>query len=548
MISKAEKRRQHKAQRQVEQEKRRAGKRARHDQKRKQKQYHPYRYLSRNQKEVAKRLLDGEVTMISSASWAFFERFLVFLHQVGFFEVIGVEGKQFYRQMIEVSLLVMTYSAKVLLGIASINQVPGRLFRDTALLLLIGYTTEQLASGFCNRGYTDKQKPMHKNTLADAVEKLNAEEVAYILNEAVKRLAARGVFRSSQGHFALDSTDLETTEHYRGAGKKKVTVRKRLPDGQYVEIEEYLYGFKLVVIYEVHLRLMVAAQVAPINQHDTNFTRDLLQQAIDNLGAGVIRVLLMDMGFLDGEMLWRIKHTYHIDFVVPSKDNMRVTREARSFRERKADGEYLFRDERPGDGPKQKGHLCLFGVKEVTAYDQYGDAEHQKRLNRKDFQPNPINVIVVEAWDRHTYRPGEEKVFLTSLPIDTPLAVLDCYDLRSLIENCAFRELKQGWCLAKFPKRTQEAVRAHVFLTLVMFTLTNAYRTDIGQELAQAGIRRQRLAWEEANKVLVLAGDYYAIFDLEELLIILGCEPQICWRVDPLDVRKRYGLPDPPGA
>jgi len=548
MISKAEKRRQHKAQRQAAQEKRRIGKRVRRDQKRKQKQYHPYRYLSRNQKEVVKRLLDGEVTMISSASWAFFEQFLVFLHAVGFFEVIGVEGKQFYRQMIEVSLLVMTYSAKVLLGIASINQVPGRLFRDTALLLLIGYTTEQLASGFCSRGYTDKQKPMHKNTLADAVEKLSAEEVAYILNEAVKRLARRGVFRSSQGHFALDSTDLETTEHYRGAGKKKVTVRKRLPDGKYVEIEAYLYGFKLVVIYEVHLRLIVAAQVAPINQHDTNFTRDLLQQAIDNVGAGVIRVLLMDMGFLDGEMLWHIKHTYHIDFVVPSKDNMRVTREARSFRERKADGEYLFRDERPGDGPKQKGYLCLFGVKEVMAYDQYGDAEHQKRLNRKDFQPNPINVIVVQAWDHHTYRPGEEKVFLTSLPIDKPLAVLDCYDLRSLIENCAFRELKQGWCLAKFPKRTQEAVRAHVFLTLVMFTLTNAYRTDIGQELAQAGIRRQRLAWEEANKVLVLAGDYYAIFDLEELLIILGCEPQICWRVDPLDVRKRYGLPDPLAA
>jgi hypothetical protein len=548
MISKAEKRRQHKAQRQAEQEKQRAGKRARHGQKRKQKKYHPYRYLSRNQKEVAQRLLAGEVTMISSASWAFFEQFLLFLHEVGFFEVIGVEGKQFYRQLIEVRLLVMTYSVKVLLGIASINQVPGRLFRDTALLLLIGYTTEQLASGFCSRGYADKQKPMHKNTLADAVEKLSAEEVAHILNEAVKQLAERGVFRSSQGHFALDSTDLETTEHYRGAGKKKVTVRKRLPDGKYVEIEEYIYGFKLVVMYEVHLRLIVAAKVAPINQHDTNFTCDLLQQAMDNVGAGVIQVLLMDMGFLDGEMLWRIKHTYHIDFVVPSKDNMQVTREARSFRKRKADGEYLFRDERPGKGPKQKGHVCLFGVKEVTAYDQYGDAEHQKRLNRKDFQPNPLNVIVVEAWDDKTYRSGQEKVFLTSLPIDEPLAVLDCYDLRSLIENCAFRELKQGWCLAKFPKRTEDAVRGHVFLTLVIFTLTNAYRTDIGQSLAQCGIRRQRLAWEEVNKVLVVAGDCYAIFDLEELLIILGCEPEICWRVDPPDVRKRYGLPDPPGA
>ena len=548
MKSKAEKRRPHKAQRQAEQEKQRALKRAQDRQKRKSKKYHPHRYLSRNQKEVVKRLLAGEVTMISSASWAFFEQFLIFLHEVGFFEIIGVDGKQFYRQMIEVSLLVMTYCSKVLLGIASINQVPGRLFRDTGLMLLIGYTTEQLASGFCSRGYQDKQKPMHKNTLADAVEKLTAEEVAHILNEAVKRLAERGVFQQSQGHFALDSTDLETTEHYRGAAKKKVTVRKRLPDGQYVEIEEYIYGFKLVVIYEVHLRLIVAAKVAPINQHDTNFTLDLLQQALDNVGEGVIQVLLMDMGFLDGETLWTIKHSYHIDFVVPSKHNMHVSREACSFRKMKVDGEYLFRDERPGDGPKHKGHVRLFGVKEVTAYDQYGDADHQKRLNRKDFQPNPINVIVVEAWDGKSYRSGQEKVFLTSLLINDPLAVLDSYDLRSLIENCAFRELKQGWCLAKFPKRTEEAVRGHVFLTLLIFTLTNAYRTDIGLSLAQCGIRRQRLAWEDANKILLVAGNCYAIFDLEELLIILGREPEICWRVDPPEVRKRYGLPDPIAA
>ncbi len=525
MRSKAQKRREHKSQRQAEREKRRARKRAEQRQKRRHKVYNPYRYLSRNQKEVVKHLLDGDVTMISNGSWAFFEQFLLFLHEVGFFEVIGVDGQHFYRQMIEVTLLVMTYSAKVLLGIASINQVPGRLFRDTALMLLIGYSADQLASGFCCRGHEDKQKPMHRNTLADAIEKLTADEVAYILNEAVKRLAARGVFRQSQGHFALgsnhvvtmhsnhvvtmDSTDLETTEHYRGAGKKKVTVRKRLPHGRYVELEEYIYGFKLVVVYEVHLRLVVAAHVAPINQHDSTFTLALLQQAIANVGEGVIQVLLMDMGFLDGETLWTIKHTYYIDFVVPSKDNMQVTSEARSFRKLKADGQDLFRVERPGEGPKQKGHVRLFGVKGVTAYDQYGDAHHQKRLNRKDFQANPLNVIVVEAWDGKTYRPGEEKVFLTSLPIDDPLVVLDCYDLRSLIENCAFRELEQGWCLTNFPKRTQEAVRAHVFLTLVMFTLTNAYRTDVGQELAQAGIRRQRLAWQEANKVLVVADDYY---------------------------------------
>lgn len=548
MRSKAEKGGKHKRQQAVEREKKGAKKRGQDRQERQKKPYKPARYLSRNQQEVVKRLLDGEVRMISNASWAFIEPFLLFLQEVGFFEVIGVDGKKFRRQMIEVSLLIMTYSAKVLLGIPSINQVPERLFRDRALMLLIGYSTDQLLSGFCCRGSEDKDKPLPKNVLADAVEKLTAEELAYILNGAVQRLAEYGLFKQSQGHFALDSSDLETTEQYRGVGKKKVTVRKRLPNKQYIEYEQYVYGFKVVVIYEVHLRLIVAAQVAPINHHDSNFSLELLKQAIANLGQGVIKVLLMDRGFLDGETLWTIKHSYGVDFIVPSKAEMHVTTDARAFRRTKADSQYLFRAERAAQGQKLEGQVRLYGVRDVTAYDQYGDADHQTKLNRKDFQPNPINVIVVQQWQGKTYRPGEEKVFLTSLAVDQPLAVLDSYDLRSLIENCAFRELKQGWHLGKFPKKTDDAVRGHVFLTLVIFTLTNAYRTDVGQDLAQAGIRRQRLAWQQSNKVLVVAGDFYALFDLEELFIIFNCQPELCWRVDPPEVRHLYGLPDPLGA
>ena len=548
MTNKTKKRGQNKSHKKVERAKGQAQKRGEYRQKRKGKKYNPARYLSRNQQEVVQRLLDGDVTMISNASWAFMEPFLLFLHEVGFFELIGVDGKKFRRQMIEVSLLIMTYSAKVLLGISSINQVPGRLFRDRALMLLIGYNTDQLMSGFCCRGYEDKQKPMHKNVLADAVEKLTAEEVAYILNGAVKQLAERGVFKQSQGHFALDSSDLETTEHYRGVGKKKVKVRKRLPNNQYIEYEEYVYGCKVVVIYEVHLRLIVAAQVAPINRHDSKFTLDLLKQAITNVGQGVIEVLLMDRGFLDGETLWTIKQTYGVDFIIPSKTDMHVTTDARSFRQTKGEVDYLFWAERAGEGKKLEGQVRLYGVKGVTSYDQYGDAAHQKRLNRKDFQANPLNAIVVYEWSGKKYRPGKEKVFLTTLSVDQPLEILDGYDLRSLIENCAFRELKQGWHLGKFPKKSDDAVRGHVFLTLLIFTLTNAYRTDVGQDLAQAGIRRQRLAWQESNKVLIVAGDYYAIFDLEELFIIFGCEPEICWRVDPPDVRQRYGLPAPVAA
>jgi hypothetical protein len=49
--------------------------------------YNPYKHLTHNQKEVASRLIDGEVTMLSHAGWGFAERFLVFMKELGMFEL-----------------------------------------------------------------------------------------------------------------------------------------------------------------------------------------------------------------------------------------------------------------------------------------------------------------------------------------------------------------------------------------------------------------------------------------------------------------------------
>ncbi len=124
--------------------------------------------------------------------------------------------------MIPAARLIMTYQMKVLLGISSIKMVPTKLFRQVALLKLIGYATTEMEVGFCQRGNL-AAGPMHNNTLADAVERLSSEELEHVLNQTARRLRARGFFKGSKGHFALDATDLETTARYEGAGVKKYT-------------------------------------------------------------------------------------------------------------------------------------------------------------------------------------------------------------------------------------------------------------------------------------------------------------------------------------
>jgi hypothetical protein len=524
-----------------------AAKRERHRRRCQGRPYRAWNHLTRDQQEVARRLSAGHIDLVTISGWGFVSSFLVFLDELEFFALLDLDGKGFQRVLIPIARLILTYQLKILLGIASINLVPTKLFREIALLQLIGYTTTQLQIGFCQRGNL-VQGPMHKNTLADAVERLRADEVEHVLNGTAQRLADRGFFAKSKGHFALDASDLPTTPTYTGAGLLKKIETKVTRDKKVVEIERWVYGFQVFVLYEVHLRLVVAAKVVPIQERETRHTLALVHQAIANLGPGVIRVLVLDGGFLDGPDLWELKHTWGIDFVIPPKETMRVTADAQALGRQPADGESIFAQDRAGTPKKRKagplreeGQVTAVGVAGLTSYDQYGDELHAKQANRTGFAGNPINAVVVTTWQGEAYGPGHEKVFLTSLPINRPLAVLDLYDLRSLIENTAFRELKQGWFLESYPKKTQDAVRGHVFLTLVTFTLANAFRTQHGQALAQHGVRRQR-AEQNVATVIVFAGDHYALFDIEEVFVLLGIVPTLCFSTNPTEVRHRYGL------
>jgi hypothetical protein len=75
-------------------------------------------------------------------------------------------------------------------------------------------------------------------------------------------------------------------------------------------------------------------------------------------------------------------------------------------------------------------------------------------------------------------------------------------------------------------------MRAHVYLTLLCFTLVNAYQSHQGQSLMNNGIRQQRLQTFEALLVMVIDDEagYYAIFHLEELLTLLGIRLIFVWQ------------------
>jgi len=183
---------------------------------RKNRQYLAWNHLTRNQKEVAQRIMAGDYRRIGPAGWGFLDKFLIFIKTIGFLECLDVSGEGYVRRMITIAKLLLTYQMKILMGIRSMNQVPQLLFGDIGLLMMLGYTAEQIENGHCKRGKGKKKGPIHKDTLADALDRFSPEELEGILNGGVKLLAKKGFIKDSI--YLMDATDLKTTEKCKGAG------------------------------------------------------------------------------------------------------------------------------------------------------------------------------------------------------------------------------------------------------------------------------------------------------------------------------------------
>jgi hypothetical protein len=467
--------------------------------------YMAWQKLEKNQKEVARRVTWGDYELVHTSGWGFLDDFLLFLEQMEVLQLFHVPGEGYQRKMIPTFLTLLTYGIKIMLGIERMNQVPEFLFKDMGLLKLIGFTYRQIKSGFCERG-KERKGPFHKETLADAMERVSIEEATVLFNEAIKKIALPKL--NFLGRlYALDATLLLTTEKYPGCGRR--TLQK---DGK--DVTEY--GYKLLMVWDVVNRIPVAGKVVQIQEHEAPFMLEMVELATANIGKR-IHVLTVDRGFLCGPSLYKLTNTYGIDFIIPSKRGMDITADAQ--------GLYHLSKKHESD------EVVAYGVPALTSLDTYG-------LD----SPAPLNAIVVTRWQENVYAPSKEKVFLTSLSVDKPLERLKLYGLRSLIENQGFRELKQGWHLTKFPKKSRQAVVSHVFLTLLMCAMTSAYRSKEGQRLKEKGIRRYRREHLAANKILIIADEYYGIFDIEEYSILMGKPPKIFMRVDPEAFKKAYGL------
>lgn len=248
-----------------------------------------WQFYERAQKEVYRKLKARERPQaVVGAGWGFLDHFFIFLFSLGLLARVDFRLKRVKRVMIPTLLMILTYEVKQLIGVGSMNQLEEHLFRDTALLKIIGFTARQIQEGFCQRGKGKRRGPMHRDTLGDFLSRFTAKEVDFILEEAVRVLVQHKLVRGKT--YILDATDLPTTGRYPGCGVKKVVKKVGSKEGKEVGVVEYVYGYKLLGLMEARHKLVGAARGVKINEQEKKFTKKLVREAQERTG-GAVKVL-----------------------------------------------------------------------------------------------------------------------------------------------------------------------------------------------------------------------------------------------------------------
>jgi hypothetical protein len=360
---------------------------------------------------------------------------------------------------------------------------------------------------------------MDSFTLLDNIERLSKDSVLKAYNNSIRSLS--GMLRS--GTFALDSTIIETKPNFPGCGKTKRKKEGRPNDPPEYE---YIHGFKLFALYEVKSRIIVAISIVPANESDHNHFLSMIKKGINNCGKGRIQVVIADRGFLNGPEMWKLKYKLGIDFIVPAKAGMIIRDDAVALCEK-------FKNKPLSEWAYGKDKCQGYGVDGLLSYLEYNPEGTKDNTKTNG---TPLNAVVVTTWRGKKVALEKQTVFLTTLPAEEDAAAIAMnYRLRSLIENCGFRELKQASYLKRIPRRqgkyVENAAYLHIMLCVFAHTLFYAF---LGWRKKQAPKQsendcfrmwRREEALKNGNSILIMAEEkFYAIYELTELLDILGVE------------------------
>ncbi len=413
--------------------------------------------------------------------------------------------------------------------------------------------------GFNRKNHYQRETPCNQDFLRKFYRDTETGRAEHWYNTDVARILKKRHAYDKRGLFIGDGSYLFVPDNPKYEGSAKLLFDKHNhpvdPKGL-TQAEVAARGYRWRRCYKVvnllHVRpeldcfLMVGFRLLSGKQSELPPLYDLVDTFVDAVGPGVIKRLILDRGFLDGERIGHLKLDHGIDVLIPVRRNMDIYADAMGLV-----GQVKFREYRPPDPPSEQDEPPAPKPEAVAKRE----ASRQRTLDKKRAEQPPLppdeQLVAQEvgalaqfrSWSscpvplsavycRDTFADGHrhEWILLDTKTVDDPGAVRAEYRIRTQIEE-RYRQLKCFTDLTAFTSRKLSLVLHQIMTVLLTYTLLQLYlMRQKRKELSRKPIayaRKQLLP--SASWIVVYCQGKVAFFDgLEytEIIATLDDEPR----------------------
>jgi hypothetical protein len=344
--------------------------------------------------------------------------------------------------------------------------------------------------GFNDKNHYPRKMPCDDDTLRKAVKDVSLERWQEWFNGPVQAAFQEYGFFDPRGIFVADATYLFVPDNpaYEGSVVMWFDEHNHPVDYDKLSAEDRKKAhrercYKLVSL--LHLRgehyVYAGLRVVSGKVHEDTVLAPMVEQFVQAVGQGVMKLLILDRGFIDGKNLGRCKQEWGVDVLIPMKRNRDIWTDAWALGEREPWQKVAVAA--PPAQPPAPGRPPLIARREAkrqaTLARRRPAPDPAKVLTQHEYcwlegftswsaLPVPINVLLI----RERYADGHchEWALMTTRPYPQPAQARTDYERRPKIEE-RHRQLKCFHDLSDFQSRSQNVIVAQVVFILLSYTL-----------------------------------------------------------------------------
>lgn len=485
--------------------------------------YHPTIY-QKNQKQVEQRLEQGDIDYADLTQWSFPDEFLCFVLESNLLKFIDSSyPNPRSKNEVPIWFLVSCQFVMHLYQTGSYHHLQF-LLNSGSILTRFGFNVGAKKIGFNSKNKKIRKTAIHADTArnhADTARKFfkdtrHDEICQWYRHDLQTWFRGQRAFQH-QGIFVLDQSHLVVpdNENYIDAVKMPVDEHGQL----YSNLGSLTQEQKNALIYHRCYTLSTLLNVStnydqfhvagyelgPGNQDELVQAKKLVPDFCRKF-PGLIKLLIVDRGYIDKTFIKKIKCDYGIDVLIPLRKDMDDYQESIALANMKNNWELVEK--------KEDNNGRLLFKKEIASIDN---------LELWCSLENKMHAIATRytTWN-HQYEKYDEKyaVLISTKKYTDPKMMMSHYDLRVQTEE-RFRQFKHAWYICDFPSPHASLVESHVCFTLLTYSLLQLYlrREDLRDKTNKmiSTLRAEERMGKDA--VLVYARNKYGVFDLDDYTV-----------------------------